>query len=301
MYINEFNPNITCGKQHREVWVAVLLSDLLSSLKAWLSLVSGIFWVFFSCMKPSLSAGGLIFDWAAAARAEQTQWARWKGKRLEMRCAASSRWIWRTWLLCNKKTLWDIFYLLVGRRELCSWDIFLRTAMHNHHIWIVSKCCSGAALNQGGCHCECTSWSTAAARSIPGQAELWGELWSSGRKEENFLSCPSLWFLGVSPTIAPKSLPRELRGSKSHPSCASVPRAWTRTGMSWDFRMEQFPMDEQIQSAINAAGSCFRTWASVIAPSPQNPGQFSKFLLKSCFLMSQEVTNQQVKSSQITL
>lgn len=193
-------------------------------------LLSLVFFEFFSCVKPSLSAGGLIFDWAAAARAEQTQWAGWRG--WEMRCAASSKWIWRTWLLCNKGTLWDIFYLLVGRRELCSWDIFLRTAMHNHHVWIVSKCCSGAALNQGGCHstshCECTSWST------PAQAEPSASGDSSDPHEERrktFSPAPGCAFLGVSPTIAPKSLPGELRGSKSHPLCASALRH--ERGQGW--------------------------------------------------------------------
>lgn len=128
-------------------------------------------------------------------------------------------------MLCNKGTLWDIFYLLVGRRELCSWDIFLRTAMHNHHVWIVSKCCSGAALNQGGCHstshCECTSWST------PAQAEPSASGDSSDPHEERrktFSPAPGGAFLGVSPTIASKSLPGELRGSKSHPLCASALR-----------------------------------------------------------------------------
>lgn len=63
-------------------------------------------------------------------------------RNLKMRCVAVSKWIWRTWLLYNKRSLWDIFYLLAERRELWSWDMFLRPAMHNHRLWIVSKCCS---------------------------------------------------------------------------------------------------------------------------------------------------------------
>lgn len=53
-------------------------------------------------------------------------------------------------MLYNKRSLWDIFHLLVGRRELCSWDIFLRAAMHSHHLWNVSKCCSEPRWLSGG-------------------------------------------------------------------------------------------------------------------------------------------------------
>lgn len=124
-------------------------------------------------------------------------------------------------------------------------------AMHAHHLWIVSKCCSAshgsrAAFSQGGrdhfaSHCECISWST------PGQVETsapgGGLILRTKGGNASLLPQPVGYW--VCHQLMSPALPPGLRvvGSKSGPLCASGLRTWMGTGMSCVFRMEQFPMD----------------------------------------------------------
>lgn len=183
-----------------------------------------------------------------------------RGRGWEMRCAASSKWIWRPWLLYNKRTLWDLFYLLVSRRELCSWDIFLRNAMHSHHLWIVSKCCSESRWLWGSIKSWWMSlhiplWTHLlehrAERSIPAPAETSLPRGQGGlilRKKGGKPSLlPQPVGFGLYHQLMLPDLSMLLWKDPSQVSlCASVLRTWTGTGTSCVFSMEQLPTDGAI-------------------------------------------------------